>query len=386
MPLADAQPKPNPVIEWMRSQVARIPESENTFSILNMARGGANTALNWLDATNRALQGYDPRGALEPADILAPLGLSAAGAPFAVRGAVGSAGGRLSAAQPGIRAYHGSPHDFDRFDMSKIGTGEGAQAYGHGLYFAESEDVARSYRDALQHKAPAKVEGVEGGARYLLQNAIQEARKYPKADRERVFREWLDETERMASGKFAPPGLAENVAEAKRLLASGEFVPDLSDAGRMYEVNIRANPDEFLDWDKPISQQPEAVEAAVWRHLESVLDQPGPIMDDVFERFERGEATGKDIVELFGDKKRATEVLREAGIPGIKYLDQGSRAAGEGTRNYVLFRDDIIDIIRKYGIAAAISTYGLEAVQGALGGQDARNTQRPIAPLGAPQF
>src|SRR5690606_14870554 len=182
MPLADAQPKPNPVIEWMRSQVARIPESENTFSILNMARGGANTALNWLDATNRALQGYDPRGALEPADILAPLGLSAAGAPFAVRGAVGSAGGRLSAAQPGIRAYHGSPHDFDRFDMSKIGTGEGAQAYGHGLYFAEAEDVARSYRDALQHKAPAKVEGVEGGARYLLQNATQEARKYPKAD------------------------------------------------------------------------------------------------------------------------------------------------------------------------------------------------------------
>ena len=38
----------------------------------------------------------------------------------------------------GIRAYHGSPHDFDKFDLSKIGTGEGAQAYGHGLYFAEN--------------------------------------------------------------------------------------------------------------------------------------------------------------------------------------------------------------------------------------------------------
>ena len=43
----------------------------------------------------------------------------------------------------GIRAYHGSPYDFDRFDMSKIGTGEGAQAYGHGLYFAENPAVAR---------------------------------------------------------------------------------------------------------------------------------------------------------------------------------------------------------------------------------------------------
>jgi hypothetical protein len=37
----------------------------------------------------------------------------------------------------GIKAYHGSPHDFDQFSMSKIGTGEGAQAYGHGLYFGD---------------------------------------------------------------------------------------------------------------------------------------------------------------------------------------------------------------------------------------------------------
>ena len=50
---------------------------------------------------------------------------------------------------PGIVAYHGSPHSFDQFDTSKIGTGEGAQAYGHGLYFAEKEGTAQSYRDAL---------------------------------------------------------------------------------------------------------------------------------------------------------------------------------------------------------------------------------------------
>ena len=51
--------------------------------------------------------------------------------------------------EPGITAYHGSPHDFEQFDMSKIGTGEGAQAYGHGLYFAEAEPVAMEYRDKL---------------------------------------------------------------------------------------------------------------------------------------------------------------------------------------------------------------------------------------------
>jgi hypothetical protein len=43
-----------------------------------------------------------------------------------------------------IEAWHGSPHDFDRFDVSRIGTGEGAQSYGHGLYFAEEKQVATS--------------------------------------------------------------------------------------------------------------------------------------------------------------------------------------------------------------------------------------------------
>jgi hypothetical protein len=40
-------------------------------------------------------------------------------------------------------------HPLGRFDMSKLGTGEGAQAYGQGLYFAENEDVAKEYRDQL---------------------------------------------------------------------------------------------------------------------------------------------------------------------------------------------------------------------------------------------
>ena len=53
-------------------------------------------------------------------------------------------------------AYHGSPHDFETFDASKIGTGEGAQAYGHGLYFAESSSVADTYR-------PLAAQGKGGG-------------------------------------------------------------------------------------------------------------------------------------------------------------------------------------------------------------------------------
>ena len=51
----------------------------------------------------------------------------------------------------------------------------------------------------------------------------------------------------------------------------------------------------------------------------------------------------------------ATEALRQAGIPGIKYLDQGSRGSGTGTKNYVVFDDKLIDIIKKYGLAGLIA-------------------------------
>ena len=62
--------------------------------------------------------------------------------PFGPKGAGGTFGA--------IPVYHGTPHSFDKFDMSKIGTGEGAQAYGHGLYFAESPAVAKDYKTKLQ--------------------------------------------------------------------------------------------------------------------------------------------------------------------------------------------------------------------------------------------
>ena len=48
-----------------------------------------------------------------------------------------------------MTAFHGSPHKFDKFSMENIGTGEGAQAYGHGLYFAEDPSVAGSYQRNL---------------------------------------------------------------------------------------------------------------------------------------------------------------------------------------------------------------------------------------------
>jgi hypothetical protein len=55
--------------------------------------------------------------------------------------------GAEQAAARGITAYHASPYNFDQFNMGKIGTGEGAQAFGQGMYFSDSPEVVQSYRD-----------------------------------------------------------------------------------------------------------------------------------------------------------------------------------------------------------------------------------------------
>ena len=56
--------------------------------------------------------------------------------------------------------------------------------------------------------------------------------------------------------------------------------------------------------------------------------------------------------------------IKAAGIPGIKYLDAGSRGAGDGTRNYVVFDDRLISIVRKYGIAGASAMLGYNILDG----------------------
>lgn len=79
------------------------------------------------------------------------LGGLAGGGALAPRGALAAGGARP------IRAFHGSPHNFDRFDAGRIGTGEGGQSFGHGLYFADNPAVAQSYKDTFGRRTPGKM-------------------------------------------------------------------------------------------------------------------------------------------------------------------------------------------------------------------------------------
>lgn len=277
----------------------------------------------------------------------------------------GIAKGPAQAATKGIKAYHGSPHDFDRFSLDKIGTGEGAQAYGHGLYFAENEGVARGYRDALTPRnlsladgtvIPVQNHGSQAG--FHMQAAgigdnLSANAKAVAAEIERAgsFEKAVRDVQKIidAPGNEMAKAMAQSRLE--RLQQFADKQPQLSPAGRLYEVNIKANPEDFLDWDKPLSQQSEKT----LKGLREGYKQSHGVSDRYLDNEWLPNRSIKDAIGAGNMSKVMTDNLRDQGIPGIKYLDQGSRTASDGSRNYVVFDDSLIEILRKYGLAGILA-------------------------------
>lgn len=250
--------------------------------------------------------------------------------PRAIEGATDIAMG-VSGGGLGIKAYHGSPYDFDKFDLAKIGTGEGAQAYGHGLYFSESPAVAQSYRDKLAPK-PAMNDPI-GNAYDLLKNYGM------------TKPHLIEELENMAVYSPHDPAKQKFYRDTIEAIRSGA-VDKYKPPGKMYEVDINARPEQFLDWDKPLSQQP---------HVQSAFNNLGVTPGPRWELLPNSSLmSGASRLS----PEEASAALQKQGIPGIKYLDQGSRGAGQGTSNYVVFDPSIIEILRKYGILGPVAVPG----------------------------
>ena len=229
------------------------------------------------------------------------------------------------AASKGFKAYHGSPHKFDAFDLSKIGTGEGNQAYGHGLYFAGNEDVAKVYKGPQGNSAADPMTNV--------------ADKTIKAGQD----------PRMMLPKVFPKATSEEIEAAIHKASN-------YNSGHMYEVEINANPEHFLDWDAPFSAHPPEVRQSVIGAAKSLGNWRG---DMLAADLSSGADTNLGGVytrmkQAAGSDEAATQAFLSSGAPGIKYLDQGSRGAGEGTRNYVVFDPATIAILRRYGILGPV--------------------------------
>jgi len=253
--------------------------------------------------------------------------------------------------QTGAIVWHGSPHKFSKFDSSKIGTGEGAQAYGHGLYLAESPDVAASYMRPAGRTSTT----IDG------KNAIDAA--YSDRSIQRSVRYLQDhETPEQAMKWAIEDGKPEIAKQIDELVKNGRL--KITDHGNMFKVDL---PDEhiakMLDWDKPLSQQPKEVQA--WLQDPYNAYRAKLTAKDVGGNEPTGSLVMNRLQELMSEGKRAdaftnqanfgaanaSRELKDYGIPGIRYFDGGSRGTGQGTSNFVVFpgNENLLQILERNG-------------------------------------
>jgi hypothetical protein len=279
---------------------------------------------------------------------------------------------RMSPGQVNMMTYHGSPHRINnvddanpmgKFDLGKIGTGEGAQAYGHGIYLAENPDVARIYAEGLSRYNVPDTGPVQAAHNFL---------RFPQhADK--------------ARGHLVKAYPELSAGEVDDVLGQAQKAVDEGKQSSFYEVDL---PDEhiakMLDWDAPLSEQPQAVRDALQKHMPEIqpvklgsgnygLTRIGPDgsgrtivgIEESSPQAAMAQLTGERAYHLvaksindgnLGGEAAASAKLNELGIPGIKYLDGNSRTEGEGTRNFVAFDPEIAKILSRNGERAALPT------------------------------
>lgn len=248
--------------------------------------------------------------------------------------------GLLGFAPAGLTVFHGSPAKFKQFDPTKIGSGEGAQAYGYGHYVAESPDVAKSYAVNVSDKQGTRTFAPAS-------NAIQNSINYFKA-----------------MLKNEVPRDVKNGIEVSDNYIKSQISQLTDQLPSVYKIDL---PDEqiakMLDWDKPLSKQPQVVQDAMAKlgykvnkadvdnYTDSLLSA---LMTDANVTLPKQplDLTGEALYRKIGSPEIAAQKLRELGITGIRYLDQGSRGTGQGTSNFVVFpgNEDLLRILERNNI------------------------------------
>jgi hypothetical protein len=260
--------------------------------------------------------------------------------------------GPMGFAPAGITAYHGSPYLFRQFDPTKVGTGEGAQAYGVGAgYTAEARPVAEAYRllTAGRNRQVTGDDAQDLASFAMVQGGTKDkAIKYLEKDvKEYKEKGWPNDSYEQ---------LYQNAIER---LKTTEMQPE----GYLYKGDI---PDEilpkFLDWDKPLSQQTPDSFKILKNLLNSKLKKELKSMQQLSKKygdnFDVESLSGRQVYSILADhfkneaqksnemtgdaytygQQKASEYLNSMGIRGIRYLDQGSRGtSGQGTSNFIPF-------------------------------------------------
>lgn len=279
-----------------------------------------------------------------------------------------------------ISALHASPHSFRKFSTAFMGKGEGAQAYGWGLYFAENPEVNHAYMDRFSQNKEILIREIEAYSERkfysvhsdLIYTLRQLSVLYPDKVLADGLRQYINtesvrvKRRREEAGDDVPNYMAhilkreeEKLKDLQQILnwihSGGELSAEMLSASN-YRVELNVDDSVLLDWDRPVPEnlralmQSSPVEAV--RELAGALstnrdgtkywtyqDYTGEaiykkLMDDLFMDRPRSEVPDKN-----GRQKAASLALLDSGIKGIRYADGLSRReeGDEQTYNYVIF-------------------------------------------------
>lgn len=211
------------------------------------------------------------------------------------------------------RVWHGTPHrgiETTGFKLNKIGSGEGAQAYGWGMYFASQREIAEHYRKTLQQRMGYTLRGKKAdelseaealvlrdierklrASDWSEDSIIRLARSEARAEVDRAERALSEARQQVGKQLDAGAGWGElrysvgtesDVADAEARLALAKRRLEIADGikpgdvakpvGQLYEVEIPED-SEMLLWDKPLSEQPEKVRQIIRQHKLPMYDE-----------------------------------------------------------------------------------------------------------------
>lgn len=261
--------------------------------------------------------------------------------------------------------WHGSPHSFDKFSTSKIGTGEGNQAFGYGLYFTDLKEIAEDYADRLRKnkiliggKTFDEVSSEIGNEPALSWVEIWHNDGYSKEQIIQKLEDELKDTKRLKQFDWIKP----SVTKVLDYIKNKELKNDTSNRN-LYKVKIHGDKTigelNFLEWDKIVPDK-------ILDDLGSKLIHNGKPLRKLFDdskEFEKTDGTKvkgdkpkgllfyKRISQILGGDKAASEWLLKNGIDGIRYpaesISRGATSDNARGFNYVVFDENAIEIDEK---------------------------------------
>lgn len=274
-------------------------------------------------------------------------------------------------------AWHGSPHDFDTFDLGAIGTGEGNQAHGWGLYFAKKKSVSKNYQKVLSkrlgttspklfkveipdektmldedkyfkeqnkdvvNKIVSAVNDLDIDKRKSLLSYYKEHPAYPV---NKEYEKILGKIQSINQDReYITDALVNNVSKIKEKIAR--------EAAAEYGYNFdELKADNTFEMAKKligeINEKLSALEKE--KEVEGAKEKikEDKILESIGDTFTKTPYTGRDVYvalsKAFGGDKGASEFLNSTGVKGITY-----DGYTDG-RCYVVFDDKAIKVIEKY--------------------------------------